>query len=233
MQRLQEQEIHELYVSTFNEASIPILHRLKSIVDSPSSTTYTYDQAQRDIDDIAAEITNTIYAALDDSATPSLIRPKHWKWFWTASLQDLATKRQQCYTKWRAITNPFRQHATWTNYIEAKTTFNNAVKLARAQQWRQFADKLKTSTGNELYQYLKNRKKKSVSTPTFSTPRGPQDAVDKMRQHFATVFGGHRPDITSPYTTTTPFSTPPPLFFDQTFIRHTIESELPLPFPFT
>ncbi|CAO3588293.1 unnamed protein product [Absidia cylindrospora] len=205
MQRLQEQEIHELYVSTFNEASIPILHRLKSIVDSPSSTTYTYDQAQRDIDDIAAEITNTIYAALDDSATPSLIRPKHWKWFWTASLQDLATKRQQCYTKWRAITNPFRQHATWTNYIEAKTTFNNAVKLARAQQWRQFADKLKTST----------------------------DAVDKMRQHFAPVFGGQRPDITSPYTTTTPFSTPPPLFFDQTFIRHTIESELPLPFPFT
>ncbi|CAO3600948.1 unnamed protein product [Absidia cylindrospora] len=66
------QRLHELYVSTFNEASVPILQRLKSLVDSTPSTTYTCAQAQRDIDDIATDITNTIYSALDDSATPSI-----------------------------------------------------------------------------------------------------------------------------------------------------------------
>jgi hypothetical protein len=78
-----------------------------------------------------------------------------------------------------------------------------------------------------MNQYIKRRKKKQNTTITFSTPLGPKDAAERMRNHLATVFGGHQPDSTSPYKVTTPYTTPPPEFCEVGFIHHNIQSELP------
>jgi hypothetical protein len=174
LQRLEENDIKTKYVSTFHELSAPLIDQLTTILSAPPTNSYTCANARADIDDIATALTTHIYTALDQSATPSPVRPKHWKWFWTSDLQQLADHRQQCYTQWRNTTNPIGNPNTWSKYVEAKAEFNKAIKLARAQKWRLFAQQLRESTGNELYQYIK-QKKKRINPPLPSPhPRDPK-----------------------------------------------------------
>jgi hypothetical protein len=164
LQRLNEPIIKQKYVSIFEELSTPTLHHLQTILDQSLSPTYQCAQAQMDIDNIANVITQHIHAALDLSVTPSKARPKTWNWFWTEDLQQLANTRQQCYNKWRNSNNPINDHQLWTNYTNAKASFNKAVKANRAHKWKQFAQNLREAKGNELYQYIKNKKKKQIHT---------------------------------------------------------------------
>ncbi|KAG2216206.1 hypothetical protein INT45_011159 [Circinella minor] len=51
---------------------------------------------------ISAEIDHHLeHNELDLEAAENIVRPKHWKWFWTEELQQFAEERQQKYVRWK------------------------------------------------------------------------------------------------------------------------------------
>jgi hypothetical protein len=85
LQRLSEPDIAQLYLDNFTDQTEALATRLTTILsDLPHPhLTYRATHGPPIIDRIANQITSHIYTALDNSVTPSEVRPKHWKWFWT------------------------------------------------------------------------------------------------------------------------------------------------------
>lgn len=93
LSRLQEKEVADLYVRTFSSASQDLRARILTQLNQP-------ELGRPDIDRLAEELNELIYAALSRSVGDKQPRPKHWKWFWTPALMNAAAARDYFYRRW-------------------------------------------------------------------------------------------------------------------------------------
>ncbi|KAI8635777.1 Endonuclease/exonuclease/phosphatase, partial [Parasitella parasitica] len=184
LQRLNEPDVYTLYVNLFTAESQRITETINSI-----DTLQSYQQ----IEDIGKSINNAIYSSLDHSVTKSTLRPKHWQWFWSQELEILAAHKKKKHLQWRKslpFRNDLRTAALWTQYVTANQQFKAKLTQHRSMLWRQFCDELKTTNSNNINRYIKRRFKSTSNKTAYTSPAGPQQAVDDLKAHLETVFSG-------------------------------------------
>jgi hypothetical protein len=96
LSRLNEEDVEKLYVARFEYRAEPLLLPLQTLVEATTRRT--------DIDDLTTQLNQCIYDALDAALGTKPARRKHWKWFWTVELEQLALFREKCYQRWRRST---------------------------------------------------------------------------------------------------------------------------------
>ncbi|GAN11383.1 RNA-directed DNA polymerase from mobile element jockey-like [Mucor ambiguus] len=183
------------------------------------------------IEEIGKQINDAIYFSLDTSVTKSSLRPKHWKWFWTQELEDLAEEKKTQHIKWRKSLryhDDLRSATLWKQYDKLNQKFKTKLSQHRSSLWKQFCDELKTTDKNNINRYIKRRFKSTSNNTQYTSSAGPQQAVEDIKCHLETVFSGSHPSIRSP-TTGFPYleSAPTITKFDPTQIYYAILKELP------
>ena len=222
LQRLSDPDVCSLYIQRFTEETGPLLGEIQQTqVDDPSSRPAV-------IEDFARRLNEAIYKALDDSVTRSQSRPKSWKWFWTAELQQLADRRQLLYQRWRRCGPNLERINACRLYSEACARLSQAVRAARRHSWRQFCTKMQGADPTELISVFKRMRANRRSNVTLSSPDGPLDSANRMIAHLGTVFGGPDTLRTSPRVTSY-HRGPPPFTLESVriAIRHSPNRKAP------
>jgi hypothetical protein len=222
LKRLEEIDVYKLYIETFEQQSQSIIQTITDI-----HTLQSYTQIEK----IGKQINDAIYFSLDNSVTKTEIRPKHWKWFWTQELEDLAAEKTKKHIQWRKALrhhNDLRTASLWKQYDNLNNRFKSKLSQHRSSLWKQFCDELKTSDKNNINRYIKHRFKSTSYNTQYTSPAGPQQAVEDIKNHLETVFSGSHSNIRSP-TTGFPFLEQEPIGkqFESTQIYFAILKELP------
>ncbi|KAI8071362.1 Endonuclease/exonuclease/phosphatase [Gongronella butleri] len=108
LDRLDDEDVLAQYVDTFAANLDPFL-------EDASATRQLQDRhaATASIDALGTRLTQAIHDALDASVMPTTPRPKHWKWFWTPHLQNLADARQHAFVQWKRAPNSIDRLRLW------------------------------------------------------------------------------------------------------------------------
>jgi hypothetical protein len=95
LSRLLEEGRHDHFVDLFTHYATPLRDRLSQLILCPPSS-------RSPIDQFADELYELIYSTLSQALGDKLLRPKHWKWFWTPELASAAKLRDRLYRRWRS-----------------------------------------------------------------------------------------------------------------------------------
>lgn len=181
LSRLQESDCCDLYESLFSTTSQDLRDRLHDIVHHPPDT-------QPDIDQLAEDLNELVYAALSHSVGDRSPRPKHWKWFWSPSLAASAAYRDNCYRQWRRAQG-LSKVDWWQRHRDAHIAFRRDIKAARRQAYRAFCEALARDFGRATSK-IKTIRRRRQQNHTFVHPDGALAAANTMAQHLATVCNG-------------------------------------------
>jgi hypothetical protein len=94
LSRLQENDVNELYATLFEENAEALKKTLQLLLDDEATE-------RSPIDELTDQLNQYIYEALDLALGTKPAKPKHWKWFWTSELEQMAKQRERCYQQWR------------------------------------------------------------------------------------------------------------------------------------
>ncbi|KAI8635965.1 Endonuclease/exonuclease/phosphatase [Parasitella parasitica] len=194
LKRLDDLDVYELYIDTFTQQSQSII---RTITDIQTLQSYTQ------IEEIGKQINDAIYFSLDTSVTKSSLRPKHWQWFWTQELEDLAEEKKTHHIRWRKSLryhDDLRSAALWKQYDKLNQKFKKKLSQHRSLLWKQFCDELRTTDKNNINRYIKRRFKSASNNTRYTSPAGPQQAVEDIKCHLETVFSGSHSSIRSSTT---------------------------------
>jgi hypothetical protein len=181
LSRLSEEDVEKLYVARFEERAEPLLHILQTLIEEPLPT-------RPDIDAMTTELNQCIYDAMDTALGTKPARPKHWKWFWTMELQQLADFRELCYQRWRRSTG-LNRGIRWTEHQQAVRHLRYKIKASRKQAFKNFCSSLEHNF-TKATQVIKQMRRRREVSASFSHPHGPQRAVEVLAEHLSGVYNG-------------------------------------------
>lgn len=207
------------YRSTFLSNVTPVMNTLASLTNNPP-------ESRPDIDAINDDINNCLYHALDTAVGEKRYQSSTWKKYWTQELQDLATIRDQRYSRWRHAVGIDKIY-WWDLHKEANKNFRRAIQKAKRESWKKFCDSLEHNF-SKATATIKNIKRRHSSTTSFAHEDGPAAAADIMSRHLASIYQGNvlpqeRPVYNLEPLQQLPHTTPDSTMFSEDNIKYFIK----------
>lgn len=191
LSRLMEDDVRELYQSTFATCTADLTTQLHDIHSSSPPT-------RPPIDDINDQLNTAIYTALDRSVGSRQTRPKHWKKFWTKDLQDLADARERCYKRWRRAIG-LDKVTWWIRHQEAQDRFQKALRKAKRESWKVFCRHLEQGDSSQVLHRISKITARRKQQVWYTHPDGPAAGAQAMRDHLAAIYSGTTLPSTRPH----------------------------------
>lgn len=182
LSRLQENDVEQLYVTRFEENAEALKNTLQLLLDDEATE-------RPPIDELTEQLNQYIYEALDLALGTKPARPKHWKWFWTRELEQMAKQRERCYQQWRRSIG-INRGLKWELLQQAVLRLRRAIKASRQQAFRNFCTSLENNF-SKATKVIKQMRRRRQTSASFSHPHGPQRAVEVLAEHLSSAYSGH------------------------------------------
>lgn len=227
LSKLNDPDCHQLYQTTFDTYSAPILLQLRDAVDNISSTSISSPlQRPPNIDALNDSLCKAIYSSLDDSLGCKPSRPRDWNHYWTLDLQQAAEQRDLYFRKWRRAYDSLTKIRYYHLFQTALSTFRRAVRAAKRLSWKNYCQSIETDFPKAI-STIKRQLRRRQTSATYSHPEGPQTATTTMAHHLETVYSGQFLDeaftpFAPPPAPSPPFLDDPSIIEDRLFSPHNI-----------
>jgi hypothetical protein len=186
LSKLFEPDVCNLYCQAFDHSIEPLLTTLEHHIDMLDHNRNT--GSKPDFEQINTSLCDSIYSSLDSSIGKRPARPAQWKKYWTPALQQAASWRNECYSKWRRSYG-LDKVSCWLTYTKAQKQFRHDIVVAKRLSWRDYCHSLENDF-NKATSQIKYSKKKREKSATFSHPNGPVTAAKVMATHMESIYSG-------------------------------------------